>query len=296
MRLKTPTAEVQALLNEVLNDLLADHNLLITTYNQQSQALSNAIDNGNSLISSYQSTITVLTDSLSADQASIQNKQTNLQQTQGALSTETNRLNTLQQSYTQYVPNAQSDITNLAAAIAAIKTAIARMQSYQSGGVEQISLIQVSLNTKRDMKKVTDTLETMKETMSKKSSMYTPVVRELLDLTENMTQDKAQKVIDLLTQLLKLLQDTSDLLQTQLATYISTSNSQRVTAAQNIQIYQNTISQLTIDIASLQQQVKQTQESINAYQLLRFVTKDKLTADQAALKTLQNTYTVQDDR
>jgi len=146
------------------------------------------------------------------------------------------------------------------------------------------------------MKKVADTIQRMKKTLSKRSNLYTPLVRELLDLTANVDQSKADRVVDLLNQLLDLLRTAHTDVQTFRATFISNYESNKADAQGHIIEYKGSIAQLNADIAGLNTRITQAEGDVAATTDLRNTAQAKLDADRQSLDDATNFYNDQRPR
>jgi len=296
LKAKIPVSEVSDLLNGILDDLLADSQTLETTYDNNRDSLTTSIDNGEALIASFSNTISSLQDSIESDTENRNSKQTSLDNTNTALEYEQNRIVDLEASFQATVPNADADITDLQNAITAIQNAISRMQVFQNSPAGATSLLEVSSSTQKDMKKVADTITKMKKTLSKRSNLYTPLVRELLDLTANVDQSRADRVVDLLNQLLDLLGQALNDVQTSRATFIANYNTNHDNAENHILEYKGTIAQLTQDIENLGTKIDQANTDLATTTDLRNTAQAKLDADTASLNAATAFYNDQKPR
>jgi chromosome segregation ATPase len=296
LRAKTPISEVSGLLNTILDDLLADSQNLDTTFQNTRDSLTRSINDGVSLIDSFTNTINSLKDSITSDTENRNSKQTSLANTEAALAYEENRIKELEASYAATVPNADADISDLSAAITAINNAISRMEAYRASAGAATALLEVSSNTQKDMKKVADTIQRMKKTLSKRSNLYTPLVRELLDLTANVEQGKADRVIDLLNQLLELLRQAHNDVQTFRASFIAAYETDKKNAQDHIIEYKGTIAQLSADIDGLNTRIAQAEGDLATTTDLRNSAQAKLDSDRKALDDATNFYNDQRPR
>jgi len=288
LRAKTPISDVQDLLQSILNGLVADASLAQSNFNTAQANLQAQISDDTQLISSISASITALQASLLANQGSLSDDQATLTSVQTSLTAASDDLAAINSDYNTKKPNYDQDLLDLSEAIAACQQAQTTMSSYSSATAS--SLIQIASSAKRELQHFSETMGGMKSKLSKHGTMYSPLIHELLAMTQNPEADQASQVVTLLGNLITLLQQAYANLSNQASTYEANYANQVATDQANIQAYQVQIAQIQTDITNLQTQISQQQTQLAAAQDLLSTTQNQLSNAQNALSTLQSNY------
>lgn len=217
LRAKTPLSDVSDLLNQILNDLLTDSQTLDNNYQQVKSDRQADIDNSNNLIGTFQDTISQLQDTIAAYETEGLSRVSDYATVTGQITATQDDLDTLQSDYASQQEDFSSDINNLNDAIAACNTALDKMNTYQSA--TGAALIQVASAAKTHLSSFSAKMKEMSHKLSKHGTMYAPLIHELVELTQDVSDDSGSQVVDLLNQLLNLLIDALADLKNQAASY-----------------------------------------------------------------------------
>jgi len=236
MRAKTPISDVQDLLNKILGDLQGDSATLDQNYHANRDTLSAAIEGNENLISTFEQTISNLEDAIESYEEegkarvlSYRENQANYESTQAELAATEADHDTQSADYS-------ADIQNLNDAIAACNLALDRLNTYaQASGA---SLLQVASAARTHLNNFAAKMKEMSHKLSKHGSMYSPLIHELVQLTQNVDNGDVQQVVDLLNQLLNLLNDALADLLAQQASYESNYQNHVQAANDNLAAYQ----------------------------------------------------------
>lgn len=292
LKAKASLDEVAQLLQDILNDLLAQSQKFESDTSAENDRLTTAIANDQALQQAYESAINTLTGTLETSQSSLATNQDSLANNQQALATEQQGIQDRDAAAAVDIPQFDSDLQDIANALEAIEEATNKMRTYQQSSEGTTAFIQMGTSIKDKIKKATETMQSMKKKLAKHSNMFTPLLRELIDLSSSLNQSNSQKVIDLLTQLHQLLTDAQSQTETQRATYVTDYESRQATANDNVANYEATIDQLNQTIQGLTDKIAQAQSDLESTQQSLADNQAKLSADQASLEALQADYTV----
>jgi hypothetical protein len=129
-----------------------------------------------------------------------------------------------------------ADIQNLNDAIAACNLALDRLNTFaQANGA---SLIQVASSAKSHLANFAAKMKEMSHKLAKHGSMYSPLIHELVQLTQDADPSEVAEVVDRLNQLLNLLRDALADLLAQQAAYEADYTAHVQMANDNIATYQ----------------------------------------------------------
>jgi len=290
IKAKTPLGDVSDLLQAIRDRHLAESQDLESSSASAIQGLNDDIANDQAAIENLQNVISTLQDQIAASQTSLGDAESSLASTQQELEQTNSRISQAQADAAEKIPAFDQDISDLNAAIAAVNEAILKMGAYKQSSEGSASFIQMGTSVKDKLKKVTDQVQGMRKKLAKHSNMFTPLIRELIDLSANMNQSKADQVIDLLNQLLQTLSDALSNTENARAVYITNYQNEQETdaaaasaAAAQIDVLQQSISNLNDAIAQSQQLLEANQEILPLKQA-------QLASDQAALEAAQANY------
>ena len=290
IKAKTPLDQVGNLLQEILQGHLAYSQALESDTANSVQELNDAISNDESNIQIRQDFIANLQDDLANAQDALQRTQEDLAANQQALQTAQQDIEDSNADAAVQIPAYDQDIQDLNNAISAVNEATAKMQAYRQSSEGSASFIQMGTTVKDKLKKVTDTVQGMKKKLAKHSNMFTPLIRELIDLGANINQSKADKVIDLLGQLLQALQDALNDTENARASYVDAYQNRQAADADAVQNAQNNIAADEQTIGGLNDRIDQDQTSLQTIQEILGLFQTKLASDQAELEAVQNDY------
>jgi DNA repair exonuclease SbcCD ATPase subunit len=219
MRAKTPISDVQDLLNKILNDLQGDSATLDSNYHTNKDTLSAAIEGNQNLIATFEQTISNLEDAIQSYEAEGKARVQDYLDNKAAWESTQADLAATEADHDSQSADYAADIQNLNDAIAACNTALDRLNTYaQASGA---SLIQVASAAKAHLNNFASKMKEMSHKLSKHGSMYSPLIHELVQLTQNVDNGEVSQVVDLLKQLQNLLNDALSDLLAQQASYES---------------------------------------------------------------------------
>jgi len=236
MRAKTPISDVQDLLAKILSDLRADSATLVQTYETTKDTLASAIDGNNKLIDTYEQTIADRESAIEyyetqgkARVASYRENRANWESTQAELAA-------TEADHESQSADYSADIQNLNDAIAACNLALDRLNTFaQASGA---SLIQVASSAKTHLANFAAKMKEMSHKLSKHGSMYSPLIHELVQLTQDVDASEVSEVVGLLNQLLNLLNNALADLLAQQAAYEADYAAHVQTANDNLAAYE----------------------------------------------------------
>lgn len=236
LRAKTPISDVQDLLSKILADLQADSATLDTNYHATKDTLSSAIEGNNNLIATFEQTISNLEDAIAAYEEEGRARVANYLATEEQLQAAQADLAATEADHESQSADYSADIQNLNDAISACNTALDRLNTYaQASGA---SLIQVASAARTHLNNFAAKMKEMSHKLSKHGSMYSPLIHELVQLTQNVDNGNVSQVVDLLNQLLNLLNDALTDLLAQQAAYESNYQNHVAATNDNIAAYQ----------------------------------------------------------
>jgi len=206
LKAQTPIDEITTLLNKILADLKRDRTALQTEYDANSNRLNSEIGDLEQLIETTDGLINQLTTEITNKSNRKAEAGEELVAVQESLASTRQLLEELEINYQNTIPDADADLEDLTAAIAACQRAIAKMDTYISATAS--SLIQVASGAKTDLMAFSKEMERLKPSLARHGSQYTPIIHELIALTENPEPSKADKVRNLLAELLEVLKQT----------------------------------------------------------------------------------------
>jgi chromosome segregation ATPase len=281
LRAKTPITDVQDLLQQILAQLQGDSQTLDTNYHSTRDNLAAAIDNNNNLISTFQQTIDTLNSALANYNEEGTNRVNEVHELTERVANTQADLDQLNHDEVGQLADYDADIQNLNDAIAAANQALEKLKTYQSA--TGASLIQVASAAKNHLKKFSATMKHMAKKLAKHGTMYAPLIHELIELTQDVEEDKASQVVDLLNQLINLLQQALADLQNQRASTVAAN-------AQRRQDDQTSIDNDNAQIDRDQQRIDElTSQAQQAQQELDTATQN-LSDAQSALAAAQSSY------
>jgi len=292
LKMKTPISDVGDELNSMRDDLLAQSQKFEADTASENDRLTGAIANGQALDASYQSAVESLVGTIDNAQSSLATNQDSLANNQQALAAEQQGIQDRDAAAAVDIPQFDQDLSDLSDAIDACEEAAQKMNTYKQSSEGTALFIQMGTSIQDKIKKATETMQGMRKKLSKHSNMFTPLIRELIDLSSSLDQSKADKVIDLLNQLISLLNEADSQTEAARASYVSDYNSRQEQAKQNVENYEATIDQLEQAIQGLVDKIAQAQSDLEATRQNLADNQAKLAADQASLEALQADYAV----
>jgi len=296
LRMGAPIEEIGSLLDKIRDDTLAESQNFEAQTAAENDRLSNAIANGQALDATYQSAIESLQGTIENAQSSLATDRNSLANNEDALVAERQGIQDRDAAAAVDIPQFDQDISDLANAQAACQEAVQKMRTFKQSSEGSATFIQMGTSIKDKIKKATDTMHAMRKKLSKHSNMFTPLIRELIDLSSTLDQSKADKVIDLLTQLISLLADAQSQTENQRATYVTDYQNAQEQATEKVANYEATIDALQQAIQGLVDKIAQAQADLEATQQNLADNAAKLSADQASLEALQSDYAVRRPR
>jgi len=288
LRVKTPISDVQDLLQQILNGLVADASLAQQNYNTANANLVAQISDDTQLIATITASINSLQASLDANSESLSENQNTLASVQTALQAASDDLAGLYSDYAVKKPNYDQDLLDLSEAIAACTQAQTTMSTYSSATAS--SLIQIASSAKTELQQFSEKMGSMKSKLSKHGTMYSPLIHELLAMTQDPESDQANAVVTLLGQLITLLNQAYSNLSNQASTYEANYANQVATDQANIAAFQAQLLTIQGDISNLQSQIAQEQTQIATSKGLLSDAQTQLSNAQNALSTLESDY------
>ena len=288
MRAKTPLDDIAALLNQILNDLLAEKSDLDTYYTTTKSSLETTIGQLTTLKNQYQATVNQLKSIIQQDTTSRGTKQSTLDGVLPLITSTKQHIANLDSARAEYLARVDSDLDDLAKAIQACRDAIAKMKTYKNA--MSTSLLQVASGAKRELQNFSAKMDSMKTRLAKHGSMYAPLINELISLTQNPETEKASKIVDLLNQLLNLLLQAQNDLSQQRAQYENTYNTDRTQAVRDLENYEKQKKQLEDDISALNKRISEKQRELQENQAWLDTYEAQLRDRQQELASLENHY------
>jgi len=298
LKMKTPISEIGDYLGGLRDDLLADSQTFESDTANENDRLTTAIANDQSLAAAYESAIATLNSLIESSRSSLETTQSNLAHAQKALGDEQQSIQDRDAAAAVDIPQFNQDLSDLADAIAACQEAVQKLNVYKQSGQGSATFIQMGTTIKDKITKATELMQGMRRKLAKHSNMFTPLIRELIDLssTFGQDQDRANEIISLLNQLIDLLTDARSSTDNARATYETQYQEDQATANDNVAKYNAAIDQAQSDIENLTTRIADAQADLESTTQTANDNQAKLSGDQASLEALQADYNVRRTR
>lgn len=257
LRAKTPLSDLGELLNKILADLEADSATLDSTYQQTRDSLRQAIESNGNLVKTNEEQIALLEESIANyEHTGISKTQENKVATEN-LNAAQSQLRELNEEHAGKTENYDEDIKDLTTAIGYAQEAKAQLATYKSAS--GASLLQVASAAKSHLTAFSQKMKHLSKKLSKHGANYSPLIHELVQLTQSVQDEQVHQVLNLLDTLIGLLEKALNDLRAESSSYEGNFQNQLDTINSNIAQYQAT---LDVNAVIVQQVAEQESQAI----------------------------------